>query len=112
MATAEDLRRIALALDGTTDAPHFDRTAFKVARTYATLAADGLTANFKFSPDEQELKCLTAPDAFAAIPNAWGKQGWTTATLSALTLPELTSALETAWRHALPKKPMRRSKPA
>jgi hypothetical protein len=112
MATAKDLRRIALALEGTTDAPHFERTAFKVARTYATLAADGLTANFKFSPDEQELKYLTAPDAFAAIPNAWGKQGWTTATLSELTIPELTSALETAWRHALPRKPVRKGKSA
>jgi hypothetical protein len=41
MATAKDLRRIALSLDGTTEAPHFDRTAFKVRRIYATLAADG-----------------------------------------------------------------------
>ena len=108
MATAKDLRRIALGLEGTTEAPHFDRAAFKVARIYVTLGADGLSANFKFTPDEQELKCLTAPDAFSAIPNAWGKQGWTTATLAALSVPELTSALETARRHALPKKPVRR----
>jgi hypothetical protein len=100
MATANDLRRIALSLPGTTDAPHFDRTAFKVARTYATLAADGFTANLKFTPDEQELKCLTAPDAFAPVPNAWGKQGWTTVTLAALSAPELKSALELAWAHA------------
>jgi hypothetical protein len=40
MATARDLRRIALSLEGTTEAPHFDRTAFKVSRIYATLAAD------------------------------------------------------------------------
>jgi hypothetical protein len=79
MATSKDLRQIALSLDGTTEAPHFERTAFKVKRIYVTLAADGLTANFKFSPDEQELKCLTAPDAFSQLPNAWGKQGWTAA---------------------------------
>jgi len=30
MATARDFRRIALSLDGTVEAPHFDRTAFKV----------------------------------------------------------------------------------
>ena len=82
MTTASDLRRLALALDGTSAAPHFDRTAFKVARTYVTLAADGKTANFKFTPDEQALKCTVAADAFAPVPNAWGKQGWTTATLS------------------------------
>jgi len=103
MATGEELRRMALALDGTVEAPHFDRTAFKVARTYATLAPDGLTANFRFTPDEREFKCMLAPKVFAAVPNAWGRQGWTTALLSELSEAELVSALETAWRHALPR---------
>jgi hypothetical protein len=104
MSTGEDLRRTALALEGTTEAPHFDRAAFKVARIYVTLAADGRTANFKFTPDEQEFKCMLAPDAFTPVPNAWGRQGWTTANLSDLSAEELKSALEMAWAHALPKK--------
>ena len=70
MSSAADFRRIALSLEGTTQAPHFDRTAFRVARIYATLAPDKRTANIRFMPDEQELKCLVAPDAFAPIPNA------------------------------------------
>ena len=107
MATGKDLRRIALSLEGTTEAPHFDRTAFKVSRIYATLAADGRTANLKLAPDEQELKCLLAPEAFAAVPNAWGEQGWTTATLSALSASGLRAALQMAWRHAVPKKKRR-----
>ena len=104
MANGKDLHRIALSFDGTTEAPHFDRAAFKVARIYATLAADGRTANLKFSPDQQEFKCMLAPEAFAPVGGAWGKQGWTTATLSALSVAELRDALETAWRHAVPKK--------
>ena len=104
MATARDLRRMAMALEGTSEAPHFDRAAFKVARIYVTLAGDGKTANFKFSPDEQEFKCMMAPEAFAPVPNAWGKQGWTIATLSKLGNADLRSALETAWRHAAAKK--------
>jgi hypothetical protein len=108
MATGKDLRRLALALDGTTEAPHFDRAAFKVARIYVTLAADGRTANFRFTPDEQEFKCMLAPAAFARVPNAWGRQGWTTATLAKLTVSELRSALQMAWTHALPKKTRRR----
>jgi hypothetical protein len=104
MASAKDMRRIALSLDGTVEAPHFERTAFKVARIYATLAADGLSANLLFAPDEQELKCLIAPDAFSRVPNAWGRQGWTTAKLKALSSAELRAALEMAWRHAMPKK--------
>lgn len=104
MATGEDLRRIALSLEGTVEAPHFDRAAFKVARIYVTLAADELTANFNFSPDQQELKCVVAPEAFAPVPNAWGRQGWTTALLDQLTEAELADALQLAWKHALPRK--------
>lgn len=110
MATAKDLRRAALALEGTTEAPHFDRAAFKVARIYCTLDAGGHSANLKFAPDEQELKCLTAPDAFAPVANAWGRQGWTTATLSALSVAELSSALKLAWRSAVPAKSQRGAK--
>ena len=80
---------MALALEGTSEAPHFDRAAFKVARIYVTLAGDGKTANFKFAPDEQEFKCLLLPEAFAPVPNAWGKQGWTMATLSKLSSADL-----------------------
>jgi hypothetical protein len=108
MATGKDLRRMALAMEGTTEAPHFDRAAFKVARIYVTLAADGRTANFRFTSDEQEFKCLLAPEAFSPVPNAWGKQGWTTAILSKLGAAELKAALETAWAHARPKKAKRR----
>ena len=108
MASDTDLRRIALSLAGTSEAPHFDRAAFKVARIYVTLAADGRTANFKFTPDEQEFKCMMAPDAFAPVSGGWGAQGWTTATLSAMSAPQLRDALETAWRHAVPTKKPRR----
>ena len=108
MTSGTDLRRMALALAGTTEAPHFERAAFKVMRIYVTLAADGRTANFKFSPDEQEFKCMMAPDAFAPVPGGWGGQGWTTATLSAMSAAQLQDALETAWRHAVSKNKPRR----
>jgi hypothetical protein len=102
MATAKDLRRIALSLAGTTEAPHSDRAAFRVERIYVTLPADGRTANFKLTPDEQDFKCMMAPEAFAPVPGDWGRQGWTTATLAALSTAELKAALEMAWRHATP----------
>ena len=103
MAAASDLRRLALALPGTSEHPHFDRRAFKARVTFATLAADELTANLKFTPDEQALKCAVAHDAFAPLNNAWGARGWTLARLAALSEMELAAALEMAWRHARPK---------
>lgn len=108
MATGRDLRRIALSLEGTTEAPHFDRAAFKVKRTYVTLAADGRSANLKLLPEEQEFKCLLAPDAFAPVAGGWGRLGWTTMTLAKIGTAELHDALEMAWRHAVAKKPRRR----
>lgn len=86
MATATQFRRIALALPGTTEAPHFDRTAFKVRRIYATLAPDRRTANLMLTPDQQALKCEL--EGFAKVPNACGVRGATTVKLSAVTVQE------------------------
>lgn len=100
MATSGDLRRIALALKGVTEAPHFDRSAFKVKRIFATLPADGTTANLKFLPEEQEFKVMMAPDVFRPVGNAWGRQGWTTINLARASEADLMAALELAWTHA------------
>ena len=108
MATGEDLRRMALKLEGTSEASHFDRSAFKAARIFVTLARDGKTANFKFTPEEQEFKCLLAPEAFSPLRNGWGRQGWTLANLSKLGAAELEDALRIAWANAQPQKRKRR----
>ena len=103
MATAEQLRTLALDLAGTTEAPHFNRLAFKARRIYVTLAADGKTANFNFTPEEQEMKCAAYPGAFAPLDNAWGRQGWTVAILSKLSKEALQAALDTAYLHGAAK---------
>ena len=110
MADAEDFVRLALALPGATQYPHFDRVAFKARVTFATLAPDGLSANLKLAPDEQALKCAVAPDAFSPVPNAWGAQGWTVARLDALGVEELGAALALAHAYAGPK-PKRKARP-
>ncbi len=107
MTSSSDFRAIALSLEGTSEAPHFDRQAFRVKRIFATLAADGRSANLKFTPDEQEFKVMMAPDAFAPIENAWGRQGWTLVRLDAVGEDELRGALEMAHRHAVGTKPRR-----
>lgn len=96
MANADDFRRICLSFAGVGEHRHFDRRAFRARVTFATLAADGASANLFFAPEEQEFKCLLAPDAFAPLDNAWGRKGWTLATLAALSEPELRAALEIA----------------
>ena len=111
MADAALFRRIALSFHGAAEYPHFDRRAFKARVTFATLAPDELTANIKFALDEQALKCTVAPDAFTPLDNAWGRQGWTRATLAALSEAELRAALEMAWRQAKPARRRRAGAP-
>lgn len=103
MATARDLRSIALSLEGTTESPHFDRAAFRVSRIYATLAADGKSANLKFTPEEQSLWMEMAPLALVPVAGGWGAQGWTTVVLAKVTKPVLEQALRTAWTGARSK---------
>ena len=103
MAKAEDLRGLAMALEGTSEAPHFDRAALRADRMFVTLDASERTANFKFTPDEQEFKCQLAPEVFKPIDNGWGRQGWTTAILAAATADDLQAALEMAHAHAVGK---------
>jgi hypothetical protein len=104
MATAADVRKLALALDGTTEHPHFDRAAFKVKRIYATLDADGKSLNLNLTPEEQEFNVMLAPEVFTPIPNKWGTSGWTTVSLKAISKAELKAALQMAWEHGRAKK--------
>lgn len=105
MASSEAFTSIAMALPGTVSAPHFDRTAFKVKRTFATLAPDGKTANLKFTPEEQEFKCLLAPDVFTTLDNGWGRQGWTHLDIVVASEDEIASALAMAHVHAVAARP-------
>jgi hypothetical protein len=75
MATAADVRRIALSLEGTIEVPHADRSAFRVRRIYTTLARDERTINMDLTYDEQTFKIMMAPNIYSRIPNGWGLRG-------------------------------------
>lgn len=109
MTTVTDLLRLVRALPDTSEAPHFDRLAFRRATIFATLAADRLTANLKLTPEQQQMKCLTAPAVFAAVPGGWGAQGWTTLTLKPATRADIEAALRLAWENAAPRPKAKRA---
>jgi hypothetical protein len=96
MATADDFRRIVQELPGVTEAPHFERVAFRARIIFASLAADGKSANLLMTPDQQALKCAVAPEVFVAVPNKWGQQGWTTMILAKATTADVQDALRLA----------------
>ena len=99
-----------MRLEGTTAAPHADRTAFKVRRIYATLAPDGKSINVDLTPDEQAFKVMMAPGIFSQIPNGWGRRGATTVDLRTISASELEAVLTMAWEHGRAKQPIHRKK--
>ena len=88
-----------MALEATSEAPHFERIAFKVKRIYASLSGDGKSLNLNLTPEEQEFKAMMAPEVFAPLPNKWGASRWTSVNLKAIGKAELEAALRMAWEH-------------
>jgi hypothetical protein len=99
MITSTEFSQLALSFPGTIEAPHFDRTAYKVInkRIFATLHAAGVTANLKFSPMDQPVFCSFDSSAVYPVPNKWGLQGWTTFELRKVPRELMLNALETAY---------------
>jgi len=99
--TAEEARELALAFDDASEAPHFDRTAFRTPRRiFATLARDGSDMNLMLDRDLQEFYCEQAPDAFAPVPGGWGQKGATRCVLSAADRQTFRGALTAAYDRA------------
>jgi hypothetical protein len=103
MATAEQLRCLALTRAGAIEAPHADRTAFRVARSFATLAPDGAIIKFGSAPDKPALKRQIQPPICVPLPNISGARSWTIVGGDASASSELRGAPKFAWRHALPR---------
>ncbi len=105
MVTAARFKALSLALPNTTMAPHFERTAFRTpARIFATIPDAGGEANLKLDPEHQELFIDAHPEAFVAIDNGFGRQGWTTVILSRVSLAAIKDALRVAHAIASEKK--------
>lgn len=105
------VRKLALALPGASEVPHFDRAAFRTSRRiFATMSADGASVNFMFDPEQQEFWCENEPAAFAPVPGGWGRMGATTCLLPSVDEAAFRSALNAAHARAMepPKKKPRK----
>jgi YjbR len=97
-------RELALTLPSASEAPHFDRAAFRTPRKiFATLGVQGGDLNLMFDPDLRDFYCEHAPQAFTPVPGGWGRRGATRCDLRNVDEATLISALRAAHRLALPK---------
>jgi len=94
-------RKLLQRFEDVSEAPHFDRTAFRTPRRiFATLAADGRDVNFMLDPLEQASLCEIAPAALAPVPGGWGRMGWTRCDLKKVDEALFVAASEAAHARA------------
>lgn len=118
MITAARFQEVALTLTATTAVPHMERLAFRTPkRIFATLAADGASANVLLPIQLQELLSLARPAVFQPVAGGWAKLGWTRCDLAAASEGDISDALAAAHKGASapstsPKKSASSKKPA
>ena len=111
--TANDFRKLALALPETEERQHMDHPDFRVAgKIFATLGyPDKTHAMVKLSPEDQHYFSKDFPEAFIPVKGAWGRRGATSVHLKAARKETLSKAIEAAWRNTAPKHLVARPKP-
>ena len=94
--TEDDVRQLALALAGTSEAPHHERTSFRVGgKIFATMPPDGASVNVLLGEEDAR--------AAASDPGVellwWGKKlSGVRVDLAAADADTLAELLEEAWR--------------
>jgi hypothetical protein len=104
--TANDFRKLALALPETEERQHMNHPDFRVAgKIFATLGyPDKSRAMVKLSPEDQHNFSKDYPETFIPIKGAWGRRGATSIHLKAAKKEILRAALQAAWRNTAPKR--------
>lgn len=98
-----DVRRLALALPEATEAPHFDRTSFRVrGKIFATVASDGSSLNVFVDDEQRELMVAVDPKAYETLK--WGKIVYLHVHIAAAKARDVKTLLRAAWERKAPKK--------
>jgi hypothetical protein len=78
MMDIESFTKLALSLPDVEQAKHFEKISFRIKKKiFATLSKNEKRAVLKLSLEDQSVFCDYDSSVFYAVPNKWGKQGWT-----------------------------------
>ncbi len=113
MATADDFRRLALALDGAEERSHMGAPDFRVGgRIFATLASQAQGyGNLMLTPEIQAMFVADAPEVFVPIAGGWGRMGMTHIRLAPADEETVAGALRTAWKLRVDKNAQGKRRP-
>lgn len=112
--TANDFRRLALALDGAEEGSHMGAADFRVGgRIFATLASiEQGYGNLMLTPEVQADFVVDSPTLFIPVKGGWGRMGATHIRLDLATEDVLAGALHAAWKIRNAKNKKASKKPA
>jgi len=107
--TANEFRKIALALPEAEERAHMDHPDFRVAgKIFATLGYPDKTRGMvKLSPEDQHYFSKDYPEVFIPVKGAWGRRGATSVHLKAAKKDVMAKAIRAAWRNTAPKRLLR-----
>jgi predicted DNA-binding protein (MmcQ/YjbR family) len=101
----ETLRSFILTFPEVTEAPHFEKTSFRVrGKILATFDEKEMIATLKLSEADQDAFGLIDQEAIHPVPNKWGKRGWTRFYLERIGDAVLYDALKCTYCEVAPKK--------
>lgn len=102
MPSPADVRKIAMALDGTSEIDHWGRPAWRTAkRIFAVMRPDGLYLNL---PDERK-EFLFEADPAIFVKYMWGKRPNVIVQIAKVSNKELEALIREAWEFNLPPPP-------
>lgn len=105
MVDAHTFRKLALALPGVEELPHFEMASFRWRnKIFATLRESDGRAMVQLSLTDQDVFCaFDSGTAFYPVPNAWGKRGSTFVNLPIAREDMLADAMSCAYENLVSK---------
>jgi predicted DNA-binding protein (MmcQ/YjbR family) len=109
MSTADDIGKLALALPGVEQKPHFGSRSYRAGgKIFIQTGANKNEAIFKLSPVHQEILFEARPEAFR--PEIWGAIRWARLLLDHIAADELPELVREAYEQVTigKKKPVKK----
>lgn len=105
MVNTDTFRKLALALPGVVELPHFEMASFRWSnKIFATLRESDGRAMVQLSLTDQDVFCaFDNGTAFYPVPNAWGKKGSTFVNLAVVREDMLADAMGCAYENLIAK---------
>ncbi|EMJ99489.1 MmcQ/YjbR family DNA-binding protein [Leptospira sp. WS58.C1] len=105
MISLDKVRKLALALPGTNEEPHFEKISFRVnKKIFATVDQENKKIVLKFDLNDQDFFSLASKGSVYPIENKWGQQGWTCVEMKSTDLALFEDMLVVSYCGVAPKR--------